>query len=73
MITAPRPSEGGPWSAVRMSDYSLAQTPHSLSRSGAWLPGRVSPIDLAMCRLGRIGKLGTIPSRYYWAHSARTV
>ena len=59
MITAPRPSEGGPWSAVRMSDYSLAQTAHSLSRSGAWLPGRVSPFDLAMCRLGRIGKLGT--------------
>ena len=37
-ITAPRNAGGEGWGAVRLSDYSLAQTAYALSNSKLWLP-----------------------------------
>ena len=58
-ITAPRDADGGRWGAVRLSDYSLAQTAYALSQSKLWLPGSASSVDLKTALLGDIGKLGT--------------
>ena len=58
-ITAPRSKDGQSWGAVRLSDYSLAQTAYALSQSKLWLPGRASSVDLKTALLGDIGKLGT--------------
>ena len=38
-ITTPRSTDGESWGAVRLSDYSLAQTAYALSQSKLWLPG----------------------------------
>ena len=58
-ITAPRDADGESWGAVRLSDYSLAQTAYALSQSKLWLPGSASSVDLKTALLGDIGKLGT--------------
>ena len=58
-ITAPRGQKGESWGAVRLSDYSLAQTAYALSQSKLWLPGNASSVDLKTALLGDIGKLGT--------------
>ena len=57
-ITAPRGQKGESWGAVRLSDYSLAQTAYALSQSKLWLPGSASSVDLKTALLGDIGKLG---------------
>ena len=59
-ILVPQPSDGEVWGAVRLSDYSLAQTAYALSRSRLWLPGNESSIDLKVAMLGDIGKLGLV-------------
>ena len=59
-ITAPRDEDGESWSAVRLADYSLAQTAYALSQSQLWLPGSPSPMELKMAKLGDIGKLGLV-------------
>ena len=59
-ITAPRGKGGENWSAVRLSDYSLAQTAYALSRSQLYLPGRPSSDELKMASLGDVGKLGLV-------------
>ena len=43
-ITAARGAEGETWGAVRLSDYSLAQTAYTMSDSRLWLPGNSSPL-----------------------------
>ena len=48
------------WSAVRLSDCSLAQSAHALSRSRLWLPGSASFDGLKVALLGDIGKLGLV-------------
>ena len=58
-ITAPRCEGGESWGAVRVADYSLAQTAHALSQSKLWLPGNASAIDLKTALLGDLGNLGT--------------
>ena len=58
-ITAPRGKKGESWGAVRLSDYSLAQTAYALSQSKLWLPGSASSVELKTALLGDIGKLGT--------------
>ena len=40
MLTAPCQTDGQAWSAVRLADYSLAQTAYALAYSQLWLPGR---------------------------------
>ena len=58
-ITALRGAGGESWSAVRLSDYSLAQAAYALSRSRLWLPGSASSAELKVASLGELGKLGT--------------
>ena len=59
-ITVPNDSAGGVWGAVRISDYSLAQTAHSLSLSQLWLPGTIVAVGLKVALLGGVGKLGLV-------------
>ena len=59
-ITAISGADGESWSAVRLSDHSLAQTAYALSRSKLWLPGSASPVDLKTALLGDIGRLGLV-------------
>ena len=58
MITAPQQASGEVWGAVRISDYSVAQTAHSLSQSQLWLPAIASPLTLKTASLERLGTLG---------------
>ena len=50
--------EGVAWSAVRMEDFSLAQTADALSRSNLWLPGIASPSPLETTGLKDLGRRG---------------
>ncbi len=58
MISAPRVPGGASWSAVRMSDYSVAQTAYALSQSRLWLPGHATSVELKVALLGDVGNLG---------------
>ena len=60
MITAPRASNKTSWGAVRLSDFSVAQTAYALSQSRLWLPGSASSVGLKMVLLADIGKLGFV-------------
>ena len=57
-ITAPRDAEGESWGAVRLADYSLAQTAYALSQSRLWFPGVGSSFELKVAALSDIGKRG---------------
>ncbi len=57
-IAAPSALNGDHWGAVRVSDYSLAQTAYALSESKLWLPGNHSPLELKVAQLAEIGSLG---------------
>ena len=59
-VAAPIRIEGENWSAVRLTDYSLAQTAYAMSRSQLWLPGSPSQVELKTAALGDIGKLGLV-------------
>ena len=59
LIAMPRDPNRPGWGAVRLSDYSVAQTAYALSGSRLWLPGRAFSIDLKVALLGDIGNLGT--------------
>ena len=60
VLSAPSSPDGDVWGAVRVSDYSVAQTADALARSKLWLPGLAVPIELAISRLGEIGQLGLV-------------
>ena len=57
-ITAPRNAGGEGWGAVRLSDYSLAQTAYALSDSKLWLPRMESALELKVAMLSDIGRRG---------------
>ena len=57
-ITAPRGTGGQSWGAVRLSDYSLAQSAYYLSQSRLWLPGIASFVELEMSALSDVGRRG---------------
>ena len=57
LIGAPLDAKGGAWGAVRLSDYSVAQTAYALSRSKLWLPAMPAQ-EIEMAALGAIGNLG---------------
>ena len=57
MITAPRAPV---WHAVRVSDYSVAQTAYALTQSKLWLPGFEAHVELKMASLGDVGKRGAL-------------
>ena len=58
MLSAPCSSEGGPWAAVRLIDYSLAQTAYYLSLSQLTLPGISNTSNLSTILLGEIATIG---------------
>ena len=58
MVTAVARQDGDNWAAVRVSDYSVAQTAYSLSQSGLWLPGEPKATDLPITLLDHIGQRG---------------
>ena len=58
MLTVPCGTDGETWAGVRLSDSSLAQTAHALSRSRLWLPGSSSALELKTASLGVLGRLG---------------
>ena len=58
MLSAPSHSDGEVWGAVRLADYSLAQTAYALSYSKLWLPGFAHASELQVTSLGGIGKTG---------------
>ena len=57
-ISAPSGTDGDGWGAVRVGDYSVAQTAYTLANSKLWLPGTASPIDLKMSSLNDVGTRG---------------
>ena len=57
-ITAPRSKDGESWGAVRLTDYSLAQTAYAMALSKLWLPGSASSVELKMAFLSHVGNLG---------------
>ncbi len=59
-ITAPRGAVKEGWGAVRLYDFSLAQTAYALSQSKLWLPGNASAVELKTALLRDIGKLGLV-------------
>ena len=59
-LTAPHTADGASWGAVRLSDYSLAQTAFDLSRAKLWLPGSSVGTPLAIAHLGAVGELGLV-------------
>ena len=58
MLTAPSQSDEQVWGAVRVSDYSLAQSAYALSNSQLWLPGSPKSMKTGLAPLSAIGKLG---------------
>ena len=60
LITTPRDPGGASWGAVRMSDYSVAQTVYALSQSRLWLPGSVSSFELKVALLEKVSRLGFV-------------
>ena len=58
-LVAPVDKEGNAWSAVRLSDYSIAQTAFALSTSQLWLPGSSYQSELKMADLSDVCKLGS--------------
>ena len=71
-LGAPQGSDGANWGAVRLSDPSLAQTAHALSRSKLWLPGSTSSMELRTTSLGVVGNLAssieTSPAQHRVGH-----
>ena len=59
-MTAPQGADGESWGAVRVADYTLAQSAHFLSQSKLWLPGIGASVDLKMAILSAVGKLGLV-------------
>ena len=57
-ITAPRGADGQSWSAVRIVDYSLAQTAYALSRSTLSLPGSSQTARIQIAILEVVGRMG---------------
>ena len=59
-MTVPIQTDGESWSAVRLSDLSLAQTAYVLAQSRLWLPGSPSALDLKVARLDKMATLGMV-------------
>ena len=58
MLTTPQTTPGEPWNAVRVADFSLAQTAYELSYSRLWLPGAAVPLALDVVPLSQVGERG---------------
>ena len=62
MLTAPSQSEQEVWGAVRLADYSLAQSAYALSNSRLWLPGSSNGVEVGLVPLSTMAVLGFITS-----------
>ena len=60
MLEAPIGAGGDSWAAVRVSDYSLAQTAFALVNSELRLPGEPSAVRLQTALISEIGKMGLV-------------
>ena len=60
MLEAPVGAGGDSWAAVRVSDYSLAQTAFALANSELRLPGEPSSVRLPTASISEIGKMGLV-------------
>ena len=58
MLNAPVDTHVNGWGAARISDYSLAQVAHYLSKGKLWLPATARPLRLPTAKLGNIGLRG---------------
>ena len=58
MLTAPSQSEQEVWGAVRLADYSLAQSAYALSNSRLWLPGSSNGVEVGLVPLSTMSSLG---------------
>ena len=58
MLTAPYDKDGGVWAAVRLLDYSLAQTAYAIANSKLWLPRFAESRELKTVPLNAIGRRG---------------
>ena len=58
MLTAPYDKDGGAWAAVRLLDYSLAQTAYAIANSKLWLPRFAESRELKTVPLNAIGRRG---------------
>ena len=58
MLTAPCSADGDGWAAVRVLDYSLAQTAYAVQHSRLNLPGIPEIHELPIESLGNIAKIG---------------
>ena len=58
-VSQPLPHRGDAWGAVRVRDFSLAQTAHVLAQSKLWLPGMKGATKLPLTSLGAIASAGT--------------
>ena len=59
-MTVPVQANGASWSAVRLSDLSLAQTAYALAQSKLWLPGSHSALDVKVAPLNKLAELGLV-------------
>ena len=59
-LETPIGKDGESWSAVRVSDYSLAQTAFALANSELALPGEPTAIPLPTAPISEIGKMGLV-------------
>ena len=57
-VIASHHEDGEVWGAVRITDYSIAQTSHALSQSKLWLPASDSSLTLRTAPLDDMGALG---------------
>ena len=60
MLEAPIGAGGDAWAAVRVSDYSLAQTAFALANSELRLPGEPSAVRLPTAPISEIGGMGLV-------------
>ena len=60
MLSASYGANGDAWSAVRLSDASVAQAAYALSNSRLWLPGIAQAMQLKTAPLDEVGKMGVV-------------
>ncbi len=59
-LRAPAQTDGRQWGAVRISDYSLAQTARALADSSLWLPSEPKAIEMSTAPLKDVGRMGLL-------------
>ncbi len=60
MLSAQIDRDGRNWGAVRIRDYSLAQTAFALSDSRLWMPSHGQTLRMPISLLGEVGALGLV-------------